>query len=579
MNKNVIDMKEISSDIELPVGSIVELRDFSEYIPEAAKESIPWGLKDYRLLDSTFGRMLYVNAKAPITPETPYGEIDFSTKNMPQEISIDIPLKGNFNIYICVPVLDFISGVDVSLNDEGFIAVVPDYGARRGRLLGLERGREYSIFWRNAKLDGSKIRIRVPFGTFSSVDLNVRALLSCLRFEKLADNEPLGNADNADKDFIMICDGFSHYNGYGIPGECFDLRLNRAYENSDVNIFMIQTMGPLLWKSDVNSYLWEGLTPEDYKGKRIGDVRSVKYVKDSIENEYEALRVQTEACHMQGAEMHFSIRANLYFQSDSKYMKGNDALNGRWWFEHPECRLPGQAKLDFGKREVRDYYLSVFRDVLERFDVDGINLDLTRWPSILDKNYHTSELWIDYLKELRALTDEFSEKKNKKIKLSLLIVEYYHSGCSLEDQLIDYDAIVQSNTLDFICVQTNDLGKFSSAAHDNGLKIYGIIDTESPYFNKNQNDPLWALEDGTVIDDPCAGEEFKEQPLMTQPAPFENYKTMNDYFENGADGIAKVNAFMGSLYFRDCGHSNAVRKHSEDESVFGQEKGQYFFLV
>ena len=66
---------------------------------------------------------------------------------------------------------------------------------------------------------------------------------------------------------------------------------------------------------------------------------------------------------------------------------------------------------------------------------------------------------------------------------------------------------------------------------------------------------------------------------MTQPAPFEHCGTMNKYYEAGADGVAKINSFMGSLYFRDCGHSDAVKKHASDETVFGQEKGQYFFLI
>lgn len=579
MKRADFNFENISENLTVPVGGIVELRDFSKYIPKATDDSLSWELKEYRLLDSTYGKMLYVNEKMPITPDTPYDSIDFSTNGMPHEIVIDVPLKGKYKIYACMPVMDFVSGVDLALNDEGFVLVSPEYGARRGRMLGLERGREYCLFWRKAYLNGSKIRIRVPFGTFSAFDLSVHALLSCLRFEKVEESESLAPVDKGDKDFIMICDGFSHYCGYGVPGECLDLRLNRLYADSDVRIFMHQVMGPLLWKSDVNSYLGEGMKPKDYVGKRICDVRNIKYVKDSIENCYEALRLQTEDCHRWGAEMHFSIRANLYFPDETKYMKGEGFLNGRWWHEHPECRLPDSCLLDYGKREVRDYYYSVYRDVLERFDVDGINLDLTRWPSCLSKELHTPQLLVDICKDLRSLADEYSEKRNKHIQVSLLIVEYYHSYMSLEDQVIDFEAIAKSKTLDFICVETDEIEKFVPVAHENGLKIHGIIDTGSPYYNNAEKDPLWALPDGTVCDDPCAGDEFKEQPLMTQPAPFEHYFTMNKYYQSGADGIAKVNSFMGTPYFRDCGHSDRVKLHAEDESVFGQEKGQYFFFI
>ena len=119
-------------------------------------------------------------------------------------------------------------------------------------------------------------------------------------------------SDNADKDFIVVADGFSHYHAFGIPGECFDERLVRAYRDSDVRILMAQIAGGTLWDSEVTSYFGAGVSPAEYHGKRIGDVRAMKYVKDSIENKYEVFRTATEACHKNGMEMHFSIRANLY---------------------------------------------------------------------------------------------------------------------------------------------------------------------------------------------------------------------------------------------------------------------------
>ena len=39
------------------------------------------------------------------------------------------------------------------------------------------------------------------------------------------------------------------------------------------------------------------------------------------------------------------------------------------------------------------------------------------------------------------------------------------------------------------------------------------------------------------------------------------------------DGTAISNNFAGTLYFRDCGHSDAVAKHAEDYTVFGQSAG------
>ena len=54
---------------------------------------------------------------------------------------------------------------------------------------------------------------------------------------------------------------------------------------------------------------------------------------------------------------------------------------------------------------------------------------------------------------------------------------------------------------------------------------------------------------------------------------------MDDFYQEGADGTAKINNFFGTLYFRDCGHSDDVHGHTEDGAVFGQCAGEYLFLV
>ncbi|MGI6742456.1 MAG: hypothetical protein ACOX4O_02220 [Eubacteriales bacterium] len=557
-------------------GDVVEIRDFVPYIKNTESiDTIPWETKEYYLLNGTHGNMLSVDAVLPITPETPYDSIDFSTKGMPEVITIDLKLEGKYAIWAGS------AAIDLALDDEGFAAVVLESGGRYGRRIGIEEGREYLVFWKNAELKSTKLHIRIPYGTFPSTP-NIKASLSCLRFIKLSEDADLTPVPGkADRDFILVIDGFSHYFTYGTPGECFDLRLSHVYENTDVKILMPQVMGPLLWKSEVNSYLGEGVTPDKYSGRRIGDVRVFKYVEDSIKNGYDVLRVLPEDCHRRGMEVHFSIRANLYFNPDDDFfLKGEGDLNGRWWAEHPEVRRPGELQLDYGKPEVREYYLSVFRDVLEKFDVDGINLDLTRWPKVFDPRYNSSDVLIDFCRELRALADSFGEKRGKHIQVSLLMVEYYHSGCTLEEQAIDFTGLMKSGTLDFVCIQTNEPKKYAAIAHQYGVKFMGIVDGCTPYYNHNDDDPLWKLPDGSITTDPRAGQEFKKEKFIgTVQAPFEKIRLMDMYYENSADGIAAVNLFMGSLYIRSCGHSEIVRQHAENGTVFGQKPGEYIFFV
>ena len=91
---------------------------------------------------------------------------------------------------------------------------------------------------------------------------------------------------------------------------------------------------------------------------------------------------------------------------------------------------------------------------------------------------------------------------------------------------------------------------------------------------------LWALPDGSITDDPCAGEEFEKPKYVGSCAcANEIVEVINRHYEGGADGIVKINKFYGDLFFRDCGHSEAVRRHVEEETLFGVTKGQYIFFT
>ncbi|MBQ8248437.1 MAG: hypothetical protein IJY93_00950 [Clostridia bacterium] len=587
MKKPLTFTSELCSN-EINVGDIVELRDFTPFIPEGAlaneddaDKKEKWELREYLLIDGTPCKMLLCDYRLDHKTED---LLHYDDKGTPPVIEIKVPFNGRYAIWAGML---YDGTIDLALDDEDFIGVFPVHGARYGRGFA-DPKREYRMFWRNAELKDSVIRIRVKHGTYSVADLGrVFSSIASLQFVRLPDDAPLAPIDNnADKEFIVIVDGFSHYFGWGKPGECIDNRLVRAYKGSDVKTFFTQIMGPLNWKSDVNSYLGEGMTEESFVGKRSGDRRVVKYIEDTIKNGNEAIRKMTEECHKYGMENHLSIRANLYWKGDSKYMKGNNDWNGRFWNEHHEtCCLPGSAQLDFGKKEVQDYHLALYRDTLEKFDIDGINLDLTRWPRCLRAELHGPEILVNLCKGMKEIAREFEAKRGHRIRVSLTMVEYFHSGTTLEAQAIDFEALCASGALDFICLQALDHEKYVEIAHKYGVQLHGVLEDYTPYHKLEKDDPLWACPDGTTFDDPCAGDEFADDDkpkysyVGSGVAPFERYRQMDKYYSQGLDGTAVSNNFAGTLYFRDCGHSDAVAKHVEDFTVFGQIPGEYIFFL
>lgn len=573
------------------VGDTLEIRDFSHFIKQENRDCSDgwgrdgqWGIKPYLLLNGTAGKMLAVNYKTKDCD-------DYSGAALPPEIVIDLGLAGDYDIYVGTPILNLFpvlsgtgacGGIDIALDGEPFINVAPEYGLRCGRILA-EKEREIFCYFRRARLDGRTLRLRVPFGTFHSLPLGlVRATLSCLRLVRVEANGVPASAPP--KPLIVVCDGFSHYFEAAKIGECLDLRLPQAYRDSDVKILMTQISGPASWKSQITSYAGEGITEEEYQGKRRGDHRIGHYMNWAVENGQEALRRQTELCHQYGMEMHFSIRANLFFVSGNKFMSTPEKfMNGRWWMENPDARRQTKDchKLDYAKEKTRAYYRALFSEVMERYEIDGINFDFTRWPPIFDVEKDGFDLLLTVAGEIRNMVDEFRQKTGRKLRFSMTFVEGYHSKRTLEEQKIDFERLMQAGLLDFVCVEAWNFQKYCAIAHRHGTPCYAVQDGETVYYPEgNQSDPLWVLPDGGLQDDPCAGEEFADQPdIRNFPTPQEMEMAFDRFYDAGADGVYLANHFMGELFLRDSGHPERVKRRVQSGEIYGQFNGQYLFLT
>lgn len=569
-------------------GDIIELRDFAKVTEQWSyeKKLSKWQLQPYRLIDGTIGNMIAT---------------DFVSQNdgdLPPQIDIPLNLEGIYKIYLSMPVLEkapfynSMIGIDISLNDDDFINMGPEYGSRRGRYL-VEKEREIWCYFKTARLDfNSILKLRVLFNSHLSQPLGrVRSIISAIRFEKA--DELYKNDENA-KPVIIVCDGFSHYWEGAKPGNGIDTRLPQSCVDSDTKIIMLQSpsTGITAWKSRVTSYIGEDLTDKDRKGKRSGDLRTIDYVKWAIDNKQEGMRIMPSKCLKSGIAFHFSIRANLFMTQDTcgKFANGGieKLFNGRFWHEHQELLnkkgglLEDEIgkKLNFALKESRQFIINLYKEVLDEFDyIDGINLDLTRWPPVLDIERHDFEVLPTFLREIREMLDDYEIKLNKKLEFSINIVEGYHAKLSFEEQKIDYEKILQTKTLDFICVQAWDVKKYSSLARSYQIPYFAIRDGDSIYYkNGSSDDPLWVLSNGEMQDDPIPGEEHIEQPPIKNCfTPQELYMDFAKKYQEGADGACIVNRFMDSGCIRNIGHVDEVIENAKSGKIYGQEYGQYIF--
>jgi hypothetical protein len=90
-------------------------------------------------------------------------------------------------------------------------------------------------------------------------------------------------------------------------------------------------------------------------------------------------------------------------------------LHSRFWMEHPDWRNNSPNRnLNYGLKPVRDYYMGLLREVCDRFDMDGLELDWNRFPYHfrLGEEVEQGKVLTEWLVEVRQVVRE-AEKKWK----------------------------------------------------------------------------------------------------------------------------------------------------------------------
>jgi hypothetical protein len=347
--------------------------------------------------------------------------------------------------------------------------------------------------------------------------------------------------------------------------------------------------GVSAWKSALTTY--PGQEMEDLDETlvlRAGDRRIGRYMRWAVEHERESFRILPAACHSRGMEFHASIRANLFFSPEGN-LDFAKMVNGSFWWQNQQLRQqapqndPGARpwKLDYARPEARGFLLGLIREGLALSDeIDGFNLDFTRWPSVMDPEHNTVDDFLTLVRETADLLTELGRARGRKIAFSVSLVEGYHAGTrTLMDQKIDFEALLRLGVLDFICLETYDIAPYAALAAARGVPLFGIADGESPHSPGGfRTDPLWRLPDGSMQDDPRPGEEFIEQPpLNSGSSPEEAALLEYDRLRQGCAGLCYVNRFLGSLSLRQAGHTATMWENLKEGRVYGQEYGPQLF--
>jgi hypothetical protein len=172
-----------------------------------------------------------------------------------------------------------------------------------------------------------------------------------------------------------------------------------------------------------------------------------------------------EHCHERGISPWISIRMN-----DPH-------------LDHPHLRSPlyQDGLLNYERQEVRDYYFSLIREVVEDYDSAGLELDWLRCPTCCPSpaSQQTIDMMTAWFSDIRKLTETKARQTGRRFPLGMRIPGSYKR---MREIGIDVEAIIKAGLVDFVC-PTNFMQTSWDMPHDRlraefgeDITIYGVTE-------------------------------------------------------------------------------------------------------
>ena len=122
-------------------------------------------------------------------------------------------------------------------------------------------------------------------------------------------------------------------------------------------------------------------------------------------------------CRKDGIRPWISVRMNDCHFPDQP----NHPYHSTFWKAHPEWRIA--RGLDYARPEVREHYLKLIKEVCERFDLDGLELDFMRFGYCFRPGEEHKGLAIltGFIRQVREVTQEAARQWGHPVELAVRI--------------------------------------------------------------------------------------------------------------------------------------------------------------
>ncbi len=161
--------------------------------------------------------------------------------------------------------------------------------------------------------------------------------------------------------------------------------------------------------------LWKSLDePERYH------LDYIRVMKGLYESGVDPYKTWIDRCRAKNIQPWISIRMNDLHRWDEP--KSPNISN--FWHEHPEYRLRPDAwdnGLDYSHEPVRKRMLDFITEVLDRYDPEGLEIDLMRFKRYLPigREKESAPIFTQYMREIRQVANAAAARRGHTITLSV----------------------------------------------------------------------------------------------------------------------------------------------------------------
>jgi len=296
------------------------------------------------------------------------------------------------------------------------------------------------------------------------------------------------------------------------------------------------------YKSQVSE--WWGQYPEEYPVPASWNV--FHNFKSLIEAGEDPGEILVSTLHRQGRTVVAGVRTNDCY--------GHPQLRTRWEKQHPQWLIPDSSFFDYAIAEVREHRLAIVQEILQNYDVDGIQLDFTRNIRVLSSP-DKADLLTDFVRRVRDLVNEAAARKGKKMLLGAILAWEMKV---LDDHGIDYEAWIKEGLLDYVIASERSFADGNVRVRPWTKLVEGTQCEVYPSLHGDVGDET--VGSGT---DRVPARAYLTMPQIRAAAV--------NFYDQGADGIAFYNFYQS---YHDTKYP--LLKQLRDPAALGSYDRHYF---